>query len=145
MLCVMFCVQHSFDWKRAALCSVDYGHGLRVFCTWKSVWVFLVCPWVSDSYEVCVDAPLRVGVERVSESQANDYIYDNSFRLRGIARSCNHQNDTQWLCTNCRTRSKRRCTALRYDYYVSDVSISANREAWMLDEALALRLVCQRR
>ena len=139
----VLCVRSSFNWKRAALCSVNYEHGLRVFCTWKSVWMFLASPWASDSHEVCINTPLRTGVERVNVSQANDYIYDKSFRLRGIARSCNQQN-THWLCTNCRTRSKRRCLAMRYDYYVSDVSDSANREVWMLDEALAFRLVCTR-
>ena len=143
VVCDVLCVRNSFDWKRAALSSVDYGHGLKVFCTWKSVWVFLASPWISDSHEGCVDAPLRRGVERVDASQANDYIYDNSFRLRGIARSCNQQN-THLLSTNCRSRSKRRCLAMRYDYYVSGVSDSTNGSEWMLDEALALRLVCDR-
>jgi hypothetical protein len=61
----------------SCICSVNYEHGLRVFCTWKSVWMFLASPWASDSHEVCVNTPLRIGVERVNASQANDYIYDN--------------------------------------------------------------------
>lgn len=140
LVCDSLCVRPSFDWKLAVVrCVRECGDGLHAYCTWKAAWVCVVAPWFDDS-DMCLDAPLRNGIERIDAPHTNDYLYDKSFRLRGIPRSC-AQRSAHSLCTNCRSRSKRRCLAMRYDYYISERTDLTNRTHGTIDEVLALRLV----
>lgn len=137
-VCAYLSVGRGFDWRLAAVRAARAAREdtVEASCTWHSgVSVCLHAPW-----RACrnIDAPLAVGVVRRVDPQTTnvvDYIYDNTFRMRAIGRSCLQQRGVTTECSNC--LAKRQCLFMRYVYFLRpliDISITD------LDECLSQRL-----
>lgn len=134
---VSLCVSSMFDWRRAAVCATSARRAVVAVCLWKGAQrIRIVVPWTSEDAPDAVDAPLRVGVRRQFLGTNVEYIYDDMFRLRGLYRSCLHRQ-ARSPCRNCDSRSKQKCLAPQYDYYLSNLT----GDLVALDEYLGFRLV----
>jgi hypothetical protein len=133
-VCRVLCVGDHFDWKVAAVnASRALGDTIEASCTWHNVSVRMRAPWKSVHG---IDAPLSPGIVRGGDSQNThivDYVYDDTFRLRGLGRTCVQQFNDE--CSNC--LNKRQCLFMRYTYYVRPLQDSISTE---LDECLSRRL-----
>ena len=112
-VCPVLCVGPGFDWKRAATRAAHRRGAIVAECTWHNVCVRVCPPWLNKND---IDSPLRTGVVRATAlTHMVDYIYDDTFRLRGLGRSCIQREVTE-LCGNC--ASKRQCLFMQYHYYL---------------------------
>ena len=125
-VCSVLCVGPEFDWKGASVRAANRRASIRALCTWHKVCVRVCPPWlISDE----IDSPMRTGVVRATAlTHMVDYVYENTFRLRGLGRSC-IQREVRDLCRNC--VSKRQCLFMQYDYYLRPLALNP-----MLDERL---------
>lgn len=146
MFCMQVCdgltVSDDFDWRRAAVRAAEEPSAVDALCIWNALRVRVVTPWTASS-DAIINSPLRCGVVRLRPHTQNlyiEFVYDDMFRLRGLARSCIQRNDTS-PCSHCRTRSKQRCLNPRYDYYIR--SLSADEDTTELNETLSRRLSMQ--
>lgn len=131
---VDLCVSSMFDWRRAAVRATLAERAVVAVCLWKSSQkIRVVVPWTTDD---AVDAPLRIGVRRQALGSNVEYVYDDTFALRGLHRTCLHRHSHS-PCRNCDSRSKQKCLAPRYDYYLREMT----QDAVALDECLGFRLV----
>jgi len=136
-VCDSLVVGDEFDWKRAA-CLASHGSSIAAVCLWNFKSVYLISPWIDS--QTTVETPLKNGVERGSllDVAAVEFVYDNTFRLRGMAQTCIRRSE-QTMCRNCRTASKQRCLNLQYRYYLRELPcLSADEPAF--NECLGLRL-----
>lgn len=137
-VCGDLCVGVGFDWRLAAVRAAHAARqeSVEAFCTWHGgVRVCLDAPWKPSH---TINAPLLAGVvRRVDPQNTNvvDYIYDNTFRMRAIGRSCLQQRGVTAECSNC--LSKRQCLFMKYGYYLRPL-IETNLTN--LDECLSERL-----
>ena len=138
-VCDSLIVGDEFDWKRAA-CLASCGSSIEAVCLWNLKSVYLVSPWKDSQTTATIETPLKSGVERGLwlDVTTVEFVYDNTFRLRGMAQTCIKRNET-FMCRNCRTGSKRRCLNLQYRYYLRAMpSLSASERSF--NECLGLRL-----
>ena len=140
LFCVRVCeclsVKEGFDWRYAAVsAALSCRETIAATCTWHNVDVRVRTPWTSGSEGI--DAPLRPGISRGKNTPNNahviDYIYDDTFRLRAIGRTCIQQFAQE--CSNC--ASKRQCLFMRYTYYLRPLQATLTHD---LDECLSRRL-----
>lgn len=138
-VCDSLIVGDGFDWRRAAcLASTSSGRSIEAVCLWNLKSVYLISPWRES--QTTVETPLKRGIERGLwlDITTVEFVYDNTFRLRGMAQTCIKRNETS-MCRNCRTGSKRRCLNLQYRYYLRAMpSWSADEQSF--NECLGLRL-----
>jgi hypothetical protein len=131
-VCDWLRVGSSFDWKRAAYEATIHEYAICAWCVWSKAHVRVTSPW-----RVQNDVVLRSGVDRSLIMHGIDFVYLNTFSIRGIRRSCLQRED-RMPCSNCASRSKRKCLKLRYQYYLR--SNTTNQQA--LNECLARYLAC---
>ena len=139
-VCDCLNVGDAFDWRRAG-CLASTRDGIKALCLWNYKSVFLITPWTHPY--ATLESPLKSGVRRepICDITAIDFVYDDTFRLRGMAQTCLRRNEGS-MCANCRTNSKRRCQNLQYRYFLREMpSLSANEHAF--NECLGLRLATQ--
>lgn len=131
-VCDLLDVGPHFDWRRAAARAARASTTIDAECTWKNVYVRVSAPWISDNM---IDSPLRQGVVRREDVHTHfvDYVYDNTFRLRCLGRSCVQRQVTP-QCNNC--QNKRQCLFMSYTYYLRPLQDIGPD----LDECLGLRL-----
>lgn len=130
-------VGDDFDWRRAT-CLAGRAVGIQALCLWNYKSAYLEIPWLDEEH-LALETPLRHGVRRnVIDLTTIEFVYDNTFRLRGMARTCLRRNAIN-MCLNCRLGSKQRCLNLKYQYYVREMPrFSANEHSF--NECLGLRL-----
>jgi hypothetical protein len=125
------CVRDGFDWRRAAVSASSIRRALVATCLWKARRPLRVeVPWCEQDS----GASLRRGVVRqVVGTTHIDFIYDGTFRLRALHRSCLRRRAVP-VCRNC--LSKRTCLDPQYDYYLAQLT----GNVLDLDERLGFRL-----
>ena len=128
-VCDSLCVGCGFDWRQAATRASMNSPVVNALCVWKNVYVNVLVPWNNSC--------LRDGVVRLVSRNSIDFVYRNTFSLRGMTRACALQGTK--LCSNCATRSKQKCLNLQYKYYLRP----SVEDATALDECLSLYIGSQ--
>ena len=123
-VCDKLFVGTGFDWRQAAIRASMNTPLVNALCVWKNLYVNVLVPWNN--------ACLRDGVVRLVSRNSIDFVYNNTFSLRGMTRACASQGTT--LCSNCATRSKQKCLNLQYEYYLRP----SVEDLTTLDECLSL-------
>ena len=131
-VCGSLLVGPNFNWMKAAVNASGVSATIVAICMWHNVLVRLSAPWVSTD---TVNGELRDGVVRSENDFTHviDYIYENTFRLRCLGRSC-LQRQASDKCLNC--RNKRQCLFMEYDYYLRPIDFHSQT----LDECLGRHL-----
>lgn len=126
-VCDWLCVGAMFDWKRAVGWSGRHDTTLIALCVWNNLYVCIAVPWDEN-------ASLRDGIIRLVRPHSVDFVYRDTFRLRGLAQSCLLQGSVI-PCRNC--KSKQGCLNLRYKYYLTTLT----QDVTTLNECLSHYLV----
>lgn len=129
------CVSVLFDWRAAAVIATQDRRAVVAACLWKNLEpVRVVVPWISE--ECVINGPLLKGIERRSTGTVIDFIYNKTFMLRGLHRTCLRRH-TCSPCRNCDSRSKQRCLNPQYQYFLRHLTANIVQ----LDECLGYHLI----